>query len=163
MRHLQFSADLLAQIDRDRFQHANPLVRPRMEILWLKACGQPHAAIAQLASVSRATVQRVLRAYDNGGLQAVQAFHWKVPVSALAPHRSVLEAEFTSRPPHTAGEACERIEKLTGVRRRPTSVREFLRRTLDWRWRKVAAVPVPPKQTLAEHAANQADFLKDGT
>lgn len=30
------------------------------------------------------------------------------------------------------------------------------------RWRKVAAVPVPPKQTLARHAAHQADFLKDG-
>jgi hypothetical protein len=68
--------------------------------------------------------------------------------------------EFTIRPPHTVGEACERIEKLTGVKRRPTQVREFLRDTMQLRWRKVAAVPVPPKLTLEEHAARQADFLK---
>ena len=54
------------------------------------------------------------------------------------------------------------IEQLTGVRRGETRVREFLRQTMGLRWRKVAAVPVPPKQTLAEHAAHQADFLKDG-
>jgi hypothetical protein len=58
------------------------------------------------------------------------------------------------------GEACQRIEELTGVRRRPTRVREFLRDTMELRWRKVAAVPVPPKLSLEEHAARQADFLK---
>jgi hypothetical protein len=72
-----------------------------------------------------------------------------------------LQAEFTARPPHTVGEACERIEQLTGVRRSPTRVREFLRETMDLRWRKVAAIPLPPKLTLAEHTAKQADFLKD--
>ena len=161
MRHLDFPPDVLAEIEWGRFNDDNPLVRRRMEVLWLKACGEPHAAIVKLASVSRATVQRLLRAYDTGSLEAVRTFHWKPPTSALMPHRPLLEAEFASRPAHTVGEACERIEKLTGVRRGPTQVREFLRETIDCRWRKVAAVPVPPKLTLAEHAANQADFLKD--
>ena len=79
----------------------------------------------------------------------------------MAPHRPQLEAEFREQPPHTVAEACARIEQLTGVRRGPTQVRAFLRDTLGLRWRKVAAVPVPPRQTLAEHAANQAAFLKD--
>ena len=79
----------------------------------------------QAAGVSRATVQRLLRAYTSGGLEAVRTFHWKTPESALTPHRPLLEEEFAERPPHTVGEACERIEKLTGVRRRPTRVREF--------------------------------------
>jgi len=105
-------------------------------------------------------VQRLLDLYETGGLAAVRTFHWKTPVSALTPHRSLLEAEFTARPPHTVGEACKRIEELTGVRRCPTRVREFLRDTMELRWRKVAAVPVPPKLTLQEHAARQADFLK---
>ena len=78
------------------------------------------------------------------------------------PHQALLEGEFRRRPPHTVAEACERIEQLTGVRRGPTQVREFLRETMGLRWRKVAAVPVPPKQTLPEHAATQAAFLKDG-
>ena len=162
MRHFNFSPDVLAAIQRDRFNHVDPLVQRRMEVLLLKAHGQPHAMIAKIANLSRATVQRILDLYEAGGLETVRTFHWKTPVSALTPHRLLLEEEFKARPPHTVGEACERIEKLTGVRRRPTRVREFLRETMELRWRKVAAVPVPPKLTLQEHAARQADFLKGG-
>jgi len=161
MRHFEFSENILGEIERDRFQHVDPLVQRRMEVLWLKANGQPHALIARLAAVSRATVQRVLSAYESGGLAAVRTFHWKMPASALTPHQPLLQAEFAARPPHTVGEACERIEQLTGVRRSPTRVREFLRETMNLRWRKVAAIPLPPKLTLAEHTAEQADFLKD--
>jgi transposase len=160
MRQFEFPESVMAEIQRDRFYHVDPLVQRRMEVLLLKANGQPHAMIAKMADVSRATVQRVLDLYEEGGLAAVRTFHWKPPVSALMPHRPLLEMEFTIRPPHTVGEACERIEKLTGVKRRPTQVREFLRDTMQLRWRKVAAVPVPPKLTLEEHAARQADFLK---
>jgi transposase len=162
MRQFQFSPIVLSEIERDRFRHVDPLVQRRMEMLWLKAHGQEHALIAKLAGVSRPTVQRVLDLYEDGGLAAVRTLHWKPRPSALTEHRPLLEAEFTARPPHTVGEACQRIEQLTGVRRGETQVREFLRETMGLRWRKVAAVPVPPKQTLAEHAAHQAAFLKDG-
>ena len=162
MRHFDFPPTVLSEIAHDRFQHVDPLVQRRMEILWLKAHGQEHALIAQLAGVSRPTVQRVLDLYEAGGLPAVRRFHWKTRPSALAAHRPLLEAEFMTRPPHTVGEACQRIAQLTGVQRGPTQVRQFLRETLGLGWRKVAAVPVPPKQTLAEHAAHQAAFLKDG-
>lgn len=162
MRHFEFSGDVLAEIERDRFRHPDPLVQRRMEVLWLKAHGERHVRIAELAGLSRATVQRVLDQYETGGVQAVRTFYWHVPTSELTPHQSLLEGEFRRRPPHTVAEACERIEQLTGVRRGPTRVREFLRETMGLRWRKVAAVPVPPKQTLPEHAATQAAFLKDG-
>jgi transposase len=163
MRHFDFPSNSLTEIKRDRFNHIDPLVQRRMEILWLKSHDEPHARIATLADVSRSTVQRTLDLYQTGGLAAVRTFHWKPHASALTPHQPLLEAEFAARPPHTVGEACARIEKLTGVQRGPTRVREFLRDTMGLGWRKVAAVPVPPKLTLEEHAANQADFLKYGT
>jgi transposase len=103
----------------------------------------------------------VLDLYEEGGLSAAQAYHWNVPVSVLAEHRAMLAAEFERQPPHTAAEACQRIEKLTGLKRGPTQVRQFLHDELGLRWRKTAAVPVPPKQTLAEHAATHAAFLKE--
>ena len=37
-----------------------------------------------------------------------------------------------------------------------------MRDELDLKWRKVGAVPLPPKLSLPEHAAQQAVFLKDG-
>ena len=162
MRRFNFSPEVLDEIDRGRFQHPDPAVQRRMEALWLKAHGEKHQRIVELVGLSRPTIQRLLDMYEEGGVRAVQTFHWKAPPSALSPHIAQLEVEFRERPPHTVAEACQRIEQLTGVRRSPTRVREFLRDTLGLRWRKVAAVPVPPKQTLPEHAATQAAFLKDG-
>jgi len=162
MRRLEFPQDVVAQIGCERFEHADPAVRRRMEILWLKAHGEKHERIAELSDVSRPTVQRVLEKYDQGGLAEARAYHWPTPTSVLMEHRALLAAEFERQPPHTTAEACGRIEELTGVKRGQTQVRQFLRQTLGLRWRKTAAVPIPPKQTLAEHAATQAAFLKDG-
>lgn len=162
MRRFEFTDDQLGEIERHRFEHPDPSVQRRMEVLWLKAHHETHERIAELAGVSRSTVQRSLDAYESGGLAAVRLFQWKVPTSALTAYRAQLEVELSERPPHSVAEACERIEQLTGVRRSPTQVRKFLRNSLGLRWRKVAAVPVPPKLTLDEHAAKQAAFLKDG-
>jgi transposase len=161
MRSFQFSLEELQAIERERFQHPDPHVQRRMEILWLKAQGETHARIAVLAGVGRATVQRVLDLFWNGGLEAVRTLNWHQPTSALDHHRQTIEASFQEQPPHTIGEACQRIFQLTGVQRKETQVRRFLRETLGLRWRKVSAIPVPPKKSVQEHAANQADFLKD--
>jgi transposase len=163
MRRIEFSADVLSEIERDRFEHEDPTVRRRMEAMWLKAHGEKHRRIVELAGLSRPTVQRLLDTYLSGGLAAVRTFHWKVPVSALEPYRELLAAEFHQRPPHTTAEACARIEQLTGVRRSESRIGEFLRDTLNLKWRKVGAVPLPPKLSLPQHAAQQAAFLKDGT
>jgi len=117
MRRIEFSPDVLSEIERDRFKHLEPAVQRRMEALWLKAHGETHQRIAELAGLSRPTVQRLLDTYLSGGLAAVRTFHWKVPVSALDPHRPLLEEEFRQRPPHTTAEACERIKQLTGAKR----------------------------------------------
>jgi transposase len=162
MRRFQFTDEERSMICRERFYHPNPRVQRRMEILWLKEQGETHQRIAELAGTSRRTVQRVLDGFAGSGLEAVRQFHEKGRVNSLAPHCLSLEEEFRQRPPRTVLEACDRIEQITGVRRRPTQVRLFLRETLGLRWRKVAAVPVPPKKTVEEHAATQADFLKDG-
>ena len=162
MRRFQFTDADRDTIAHERFYHPNPRVLQRMEILWLKYHGETHERIAELATVSRRTVQRVLDLFAEGGLEAVRQFHEKGRANDLAPHRASLEAEFRERPPKVVAEACDRIEVLTGVRRRPTQVRQFLRETLGLRWRKVAAIPVPPKKSVEEHAATQAAFLKDG-
>ena len=66
--------------------------------------------IAELANVSRSTVQRTLRIYAGKGLDAIRTFGWKGQPSALTPHRGIIEEEFRERPPHTAHEATRRIE-----------------------------------------------------
>jgi transposase len=160
MRRFTFTDEELQAISRDRFHHPDPHVQQRMEILWLKAQGETHERSAVLASVSRRTVQRLLDLFWDGRLEAVRKFAWHGPTSVLAEHRPTLEEAFREQPPHTVSEACERIEQLTGVRRKETQVRQFLRQSLGLRWRKVSAIPVPPKMSVDEQVARQAAFLQ---
>ncbi len=162
MRRFIFTEDVQQTLAEERYHHPDPRVQERMEIVWLKSKGETHERIAELAGVSRRTVQRVLDVFAKEGLDGLRTFHWHGQASALTPHRESLEAAFRERPPHTVSEACQRIAELTGVCRKPTRVRAFLRDTLPLSWRKVAAVPVPPKRTVAEHAKKQAAFLKSG-
>jgi transposase len=162
MRRFEFTEEELKNIAQERFEHPDPRVQRRMEILWLKAHGETHERIATLADVSRRSVQRVLDLFEQDRLQAVRKLGAHRPQSALTPHQATLQAEFTDRPPHTVGEACVRIQQLTGVSRKRERVRCWMRDRLGLRWRKTAAIPVPPKKTIEEHAAIQAAFLKDG-
>jgi transposase len=157
-----FPEPVIEAIARDRYQHPDPRVQERMEVLWLKSRGEPHGRIAALANVSRSTVQRVLRIYASKGLDGVRSFAWKGQPSALTPHRATIEEAFRKDPPHTAHAAARRIEELTGVRRKESQVRKFLKAGLGMRCLKVAPIPVPPKSTVEEHARTQAAFLKGG-
>jgi transposase len=157
-----FSPAMVEAMARDRYRHPDPRVQERMEILWLKTKDETHDRIAQLANVSRSTVQRTLRIYTAKGLEGVRSFGWKGPPSARTPHRATIEEEFRKHPPHTAHQAAQRIEERTGVRRKPSRVRKFLKEDLGMKCLKVAPIPVSPKKTVGAHAATQADFLKDG-
>ena len=154
-----FSQTVVDTVARERYEHPDPRVQERMEILWLKSKKETHERIAELANVSRSTVQRTLRIYAAKGLDGIRTFAWKGQPSALTPHREVIEKEFRERPPHTAHEATRRIEELTGVKRKPSRVRKFMK-AMGMKCLKVAPIPVPPKKTVAEHAQTQASFLK---
>jgi transposase len=154
-----FPEALVEVIARERYQHPDPRVQERMEILWLKTRKEPHGRIAELANVSRSTVQRTLRIYAAKGLDGIRSFGWKGQPSALTPHRETLEEAFRRQPPHSAHEAARRIEELTGVRRKVSRVRQFLKEDLGMKCLKVAPIPVPPKKTVEE----QASFLKGRT
>lgn len=157
-----FSDSVVEEIASDRYRHPDPRVQERMEILWLKSKKVPHDRIIELANVSRSTVQRTLRIYVANGLEGVRTFGWKGRASALTPHRTTIEASFREHPPHTADDAARRIAELTGVRRKASRVRKFMKETLGMRCLKAAPVPVPPKKSVEEHAQTQAAFLKDG-
>ena len=157
-----FPPAVVEAIARDRYGHPDPRVQERMEILWLKSQNEPHGRIAELANVSRSTVQRTLRIYVAKGLDGVRSFGWKGQPSALTPHAATIEEAFRQHPPHTVHEAVRRIEELTGVRRKESRVRQFLKDDMGMKCLKVAPIPVPPKSTVEEHARTQAAFLKDG-
>ena len=60
---------------------------------------------------------------------------------------------------HCVASAADRIRRLTQVSLQPTQVRMFLR-SQGLRWRRIGAIPVPPKLTVDEHVQRQAEFLE---
>jgi len=128
MRSVTFDAEVLDAIRYDRFHHPHPRVQQKMEVLWLKSKGLTHAEIAELADVSRRTVQRYLDDYLAGGLEGLRRLPWRGPTGALDAHQAALEDYFLENPPRSTREAQAVIAQQTGVCRGLTQVRAFLKK-----------------------------------
>ena len=125
---LPFADEDLEMLSKDRYEHPDPRVQRRMEVLWLIGQGETHGRAAELASVSRATAERYVAIYRNKGVDGLRHFDWRKPVSELEKHRESLEESFKKNPPHTVAEASARIKAETGLERKPTQVRAFLKK-----------------------------------
>src|SRR3954470_1612545 len=161
MRTIIFTADDRRALAHYRFHHPEPRVQRKVEVLWLKSHGLGHDRIAAYADVSRRTVQRYLDEYLEGGLQRLCRGRGNQPRSALIEHEVSLEEHFEAHPVRSIKQARAVIEQRTGIRRGLTQVRHFLKDRLGFRWRRTGAIPVPPKKTIAEHARDQAAFVRD--
>src|SRR5512144_1580520 len=161
MRIITFTADDRNALAHDRYHHPDPRVQRKMEVLWLKSHGLTHDQIAAYADGSRRTVLRYLDQYHEGGLPRLRRCRWHHPSSALAEHQDALEGYFLKHPVRSAKQARALIEQQTGVRRGLSQVRYFLKGRLGLRWRQAGAIPVPPTETVQEHARKQAAFPKD--
>ena len=128
MANLSFSEEDRKTLHKERFEHRHPRVQQRMEVLWLISQGLVYREVARLAGVSEATVDRYVAIFREDGLEGLREFKWVSPPSQLMEHRASLEESFLKHPPHTIAEACQRIKDLTGIERRPTQVRAFLKK-----------------------------------
>ena len=149
-RPISFQVDPkdLPLLEELRYQHPHPRVQQRCWLLWLVGQGLELQTAAKCAGVSRITAWRYGDDYRDGGLEALVAERWEGPTGELEEHRDALAEAFRKQPPRTVAEAGERIAEITGVRRRDTQVRKFLRERLGLKWRRTASVPCPPKKTF---------------
>lgn len=132
-------------VTAERDSHPQEHVRRKMLVLWLLHCGLTRDKAAEVASLGRATVQRYVAAFRDGGLDGLRAWEVTGPVSDLAAHSERIREAFTRQAARSIAEACERIEQVSGIRRQPSQVRKFLK-GLGLKFQRVRAVPVPPKK-----------------
>jgi transposase len=111
-----------------------------MEALYLRSQKVAACDIPRLCGIAKASFPRSLKAYVTGGLEPLTHLEPRRPRSALHRHRATIEAECRRQPPATVVEAAARIEALTGIARKPTQVRQFLR-ALGMKPCKVAMLP----------------------
>jgi len=157
---IQLAEDEKMLVQRNRLKHEKVVVRRKMDVLWLLHHGHTRAEAAVITGVARGTVQRYVADYRDGGLEALFRIERTVPVSEMEDHREILLASFREKPLRSVAEAAERIERLTGLRRGPSQVRQFLKRH-GLRWQRLAAIPVPPKKVWTSMWRNSGDFTRN--
>lgn len=125
---IEFTPEERKDLNYERYHHPDPRVQRRMEVLWLKSHGLPHAQIAEVAGVSENTMRADFELFLAGGVEKLKEMHYYRPESELVAYVGSLEEYFRRNPPATIKEAQSEIEALTGIKRSETQVREFLKK-----------------------------------
>lgn len=151
MLKIEFTEAAIEQVYQQFMEHPSGSAKQKLHVVYLKALGLAHQEIERIARTSADRVTRHLKDYDEGGLAALGVSRTHRPVSALLPYQDQLKAHFLKQPPHTVAEACHEIEKLTGVKLGPSACRDFMRKRLGMKCRKMAAIPskADPEQQAA--------------
>ena len=158
MIQIAFTTQAINELAYERYHYPDPKAQKRIDVLHLKSLGKPHNQIREICGISGPTLAKYLKLYRDGGIEALKTFHYKGHRSELENHVSTLKEWFTDHPPHTVAEAQREIERITGIRRSPTQVRQFLKR-IGMKMRKVGAVP--GKSMDENKLREQEDFERD--
>lgn len=166
MIRIEFTKEEIEKLHHEHSYNPHPLVRKRCEAVYLKALGYPHQEIGRIVRISQPTLRNYLKTYQEGDLEKLKELNLYCPSSELDKYSDILREEFKKNPPATINQAVERIEQLTGLRRSPTQVRQFLKR-LGVKRRKAGHVPAkadPEKQKtfLEEELEPRLEEAKQG-
>jgi transposase len=80
---LEFTPEILEELNYERYRHPLPLVQRRMEAVWLKSHGLPHGQIAQLVNITENTLRDYFQLYHDGGVARLKEVAIQGPESAL--------------------------------------------------------------------------------
>ncbi len=109
-------------------------------IVLLKSQQQSTNSISSIVGVSENTVRNHLHAYLEGGIQNLTEVSFNQPQSELKSFDERIKDHFSKNPPSTIKQACAEVASLTGINRRETQMKKYLK-SLGLRRRKVAAIP----------------------
>ena len=114
---LSFTASDRAALEAERSLHPHPKVQRKMEAVYLKSLGLPHHLICRMCQISKPTLGRSLRAFEQAGLDGLKQLGYAGRPNSLHPQTASLEQRFRQTPPHTCAQAQQMIVAPTGVRR----------------------------------------------
>jgi len=124
----------------ERYEHLHPRVCKRMDALHLKSKELPNDQICNVLDVCLNTLLGYFKMYNEGGVEELRKLNFNRPQSQLATHKDSLEKYFTENPPSSISEAAAKIKELTGIERKETQVRKFMK-TSGFRCLQVGVVP----------------------
>jgi transposase len=155
IRKLRVSPQELDEIKQRYRETGKARVSRRLTCLLMKSRGHTHEQVAEVLLVTVDTVSRWLRLYQEEGLDAFCAYHWRGDPGELSePQLAALTAELRRQTYRNARHVRDYLEATFGVAYSVRAVQELLRR-LGFSYHKSALV-----SSRADPEA-QAAFVKD--
>jgi len=129
MLQINLSKAEIEKLNYERYSYPCPIIQKRINAVYLKATQMmSNQQIGEIVGLNRDSVGDWIRAYLQGGLQALYQFNYGTNESEMDKYSQGILSSFKEKPPLNVNEALIRIEKLTGIKRSPTQVRSFMKR-----------------------------------
>ncbi len=157
MIQINFTKEQIDDLFYARFNYPHPPIQKRIEALYLKSMGLSPGDICDICRISRPVFAKYLHWYQEKGIDGLKDWNYKGQPSQLQAHSKNLKKYFEKHPPATSNQAVDVIEKLTGIKRSPTQVREFMKR-IGMSFKKTGFVPKGVEGEAKQH--EQKDYVK---
>jgi len=129
MLQIKISEAEIQRLNYERYHYPSPMVQKRIHAVCIKATTSlSNAMVGNIVGFKEHAVSKWIWAYQKEGIEVLFQSNYGTNVSELENHSQSLLQSFTAQPPKSTREAKSRIEKLTGIRRSPSQVREFMKR-----------------------------------
>jgi Homeodomain-like domain len=99
--HVHLTEEQQRVVNEERTAHPNERIRERMLVLWLLHHGVTRQKAAEIVGIGRATVQRFVAAFRDGGLDGLRRWDPNRPQSEMVAYRELIRASLEEQPVHT--------------------------------------------------------------
>ncbi len=91
---IQLTEEQLRVVNEEPSVHPNPRIREKMLVLWLLHNGVTRQNAARIVGASRATVQRYVAGFREGGLEGLRQWNPNRPAGEMAAYRDMIRRSF---------------------------------------------------------------------
>lgn len=142
---------------KEWYDHQHPRVRQRMGALHLKSKGRTNPDICDILGICENALLGYFKMYNAGGVEKLREVNFYKPQSEMEEYSAVIKQYFTENPPSSISVAAAKIKELTGLERKETQVRKFLKKL---GFRPLAVGVVPAQALTAEKKKNKRNTWK---
>ena len=138
---LNLSEIEIEQIKTERYTYGDIMIQKRLNAIYLMSSTDLNdCQIAEVVGCHRNILSSWRDKCLNQGLPSLYVNHYRKPESELEQHSELIFTHFEQNPIQSVNQAVAVIEELTGIKRSPTQVRQFLLRH-GYKWRKMGQIP----------------------
>ena len=138
---LNLSEEEIQMLNYERFHYPCPKIQKRIHAIYLKAGhDMSNSHIGKILDIHYNRVSKYVEMYIAGGFEEICKTNYPTRVGEMELHKDTIIENLNQNPVCSIAEAISRIKELTGIERKPTQVRMFLKKH-GFKCRKMASIP----------------------